>query len=497
MHRDTSNPDLESEPVYTMGRQTMTRRSGLSRGRLRRWLRRMALLLPIIICAYLMLALYLNSVPGFRDQMHQDHPIAGSTVLDVAIPDVIMNMLDILSLPRYLLEQWIAQFQQPDPSDVVGAALATAGPGVATAAAQPAPADTPTPVGTASQPAPAPTSTAQPPSAEPTPTMPAPAGATPTPTIRAATPIASATPSATPTTTEAPTSTPTPTETGTTEPTEIATATASITVEPSWTGTPTPAETTTATASATTIPPPPPPPASSTPTLIATATATDTATATGTATGTATASSTATPTPTPTASSTATSTPTSTATVTSTSTRTPTPTLTPTPTPTPAPIRIEPDYIPCEAGSDQVLQVNGTVRRDWEPQRQFEYTFQAPAQSVIEVLGYAKEGHPERGCPGGTNCGDVQLHEEFTVSVNAEPIGTYRDRGDIHEWVNFGVWKSSPVPPGQQTLVVRHLGDGAGAQSVDFKLTICVRPPGAVQVPTSTSTMTPTTTATP
>ncbi|MEM8529629.1 MAG: choice-of-anchor A family protein [Chloroflexota bacterium] len=169
-------------------------------------------------------------------------------------------------------------------------------------------------------------------------------------------------------------------------------------------------------------------------------------------------------------------------------------TSTPTPVPsTPEPYE-EPEFPACPANTEQLGTLADMLRRDRSP-KTHNYQFNVPFDSQITVLGHVKEGHPERGCPGGRNCGQGQMYEEFNVAVNDEVIGEYLDKGNVDDWFSVGPWVTQAiVPSGKVDIVTAHLLEGSGAQSVDYKLTVCAEPidtPTPTQAPTASPTPIP------
>lgn len=222
-------------------------------------------------------------------------------------------------------------------------------------------------------------------------------------------------------------------------------------------------------------------------------------------------------TPDPTETSTLTLTSTSTATdtpwPTETFTETPTETATSTSTITPSPtnVYIEPGPPACVANYEAMIVYHGSLRRDTEPRSQT-HQFNLSNNADVMLLGVVKEGHPERGCspmgdlPGEDPiCSQYQDHEDVIASIDGVQIGAYLD-GNYgpaeNAWFGTEPWIVK-LAEGEHTLTFAHSLIGDGAQSVDFKFTVCVHfdpfyTPTDVPPPTftPTNTVTPSPTAT-
>lgn len=139
-----------------------------------------------------------------------------------------------------------------------------------------------------------------------------------------------------------------------------------------------------------------------------------------------------------------------------------------------------PQFAACPAGWAQLGRYQDVLTRSTQPTLQ--YHFELRASAKVALLGFAQEGHPEAGCPGSQDCNQGQDHESFSAAVDGATLGTYRDQGaDLNTWLDIGRWEAEqPFAAGWHTLSVSHLQEGAGPQSVGYRLTLCGQPaPGA------------------
>ncbi|MFP4438636.1 MAG: choice-of-anchor A family protein, partial [Chloroflexaceae bacterium] len=160
------------------------------------------------------------------------------------------------------------------------------------------------------------------------------------------------------------------------------------------------------------------------------------------------------------------------------------PTATQEPTATPE-TYVEPEFLACPAGLEEVGTFADYVRRDKAP-KSHTYDLNLDSDAMITVVGLVKEGHPEVGCPGGSRCEQGQMQEEFDLAINGEVIGAYTDQGNVDAWFEIGPWETEAVVPMDSDEMVTthlHINDGRGAESVDYKLTVCAEP---VETPTAT-----------
>lgn len=142
----------------------------------------------------------------------------------------------------------------------------------------------------------------------------------------------------------------------------------------------------------------------------------------------------------------------------------------------PRPGYIEPDFVACPAGSQEVGRFEGFLRQDAYP-RTHSYSFSIDYEAIINIQGLVKEGHPELDCTG-TELGHCQWQylEEFSMQIEGETIGQYLDKGAVDEWFTVSNWKTSAALPAgnyQAVTTHSHINNAPTAESVDYKLTAC------------------------
>ncbi len=160
---------------------------------------------------------------------------------------------------------------------------------------------------------------------------------------------------------------------------------------------------------------------------------------------------------------------------------------------------VEPDFLECPDGWEAVAYADGYLRRDKEPKSET-YDFELDYDSNIMIIGHVKEGHPEDGCDDGPDddsnpsCDQDQGNEEFEAIIEGVSIGEYEDEGEgIDSWFTIDPWETGfTVGAGDNEVKFEHKGEGEGAQSIDYKLTICAQPVETSPTPTPTDLITPT-----
>ncbi|MFW5719681.1 MAG: hypothetical protein ACOCXT_01480 [Candidatus Dojkabacteria bacterium] len=168
---------------------------------------------------------------------------------------------------------------------------------------------------------------------------------------------------------------------------------------------------------------------------------------------------------------------------------------------------VEPDFLECPDGWGAVAYADGFLRRDKEPKSET-YDFELDYDSNIMIIGHVKEGHPEDGCDDGPDddsnpsCDQDQGHEEFEAIIEGVSIGEYEDEGEgIDSWFTIDPWETGfTVGAGDNEVKFEHKGEGEGAQSVDYKLTICAQHVETSPTPTDirpTDSIPPTSTTSP
>jgi hypothetical protein len=160
----------------------------------------------------------------------------------------------------------------------------------------------------------------------------------------------------------------------------------------------------------------------------------------------------------------------------------------------------EPNFPVCKDSGTQISTYSGTLYNLKDPKSQT-YPFVLAEDSTVYLSGFIKEGHPEEGCYVAnppSKCLQNQKFEDLNIDLNESRIYEYRDRGpEKNEWFDIGTIEVDNVPAGNNTLKIFHplTGDNS-IQSVDYKITACVKP-GKKPKPTVSPTSTPSATQTP
>jgi hypothetical protein len=160
----------------------------------------------------------------------------------------------------------------------------------------------------------------------------------------------------------------------------------------------------------------------------------------------------------------------------------------------------EPNFPVCKDNGTQISTYSGTLYNLKDPKSQT-YPFVLAEDSTVYLSGFIKEGHPEEGCNVAnppSKCLQNQKFEDLNIDLNESRIYEYRDRGpEKNEWFDIGTIEVDNVPAGNNTLKIFHpLTGGNSIQSVDYKITACVKP-GKKPKPTASPTSTPSATQTP
>jgi hypothetical protein len=146
---------------------------------------------------------------------------------------------------------------------------------------------------------------------------------------------------------------------------------------------------------------------------------------------------------------------------------------------------VEPEFPDCPAEYELIGHYgggddSGLLRRD-KPPTSRTYVFDVPDGYTANLWleGWAREGHPELGCPasGHPHCSQDQDNESFNVFVGVpqQLMGTYADQGaSVHDWFPVGSW-TAIVGAGSQPLTFAHTMEGSGPGSVDYKVSFCAQ----------------------
>ena len=129
------------------------------------------------------------------------------------------------------------------------------------------------------------------------------------------------------------------------------------------------------------------------------------------------------------------------------------------------------------------------------------FTLTCDADLDLVVLGFTKEGHPEKGCDPVPEVGDpdgctqTQDLEEYDVDVDGGTIGGYDDNqgagGVENAWFENEEWGTTATAGGHNmTYTHRYASQDVGVQSVDYKVSLCAK----CITTTSTTTTVPVTT---
>ena len=171
-----------------------------------------------------------------------------------------------------------------------------------------------------------------------------------------------------------------------------------------------------------------------------------------------------------------------------------TPTLTPSPTPivTPTPYS-EPDFLNCSNnGSAQncnwIADYQGSLLNRSEYKIKT-YEFELETDAMVYIAGYAKEGHPEVGCPNPdpeSLCNQNQANEDFDVFINDKLVHSYRDRGaEVNAWnrLDSSQIKYVTLKKGKYKITFRHAQKAVGVNSIDYKVSLFYFLPSIVTSP--------------
>ncbi len=129
----------------------------------------------------------------------------------------------------------------------------------------------------------------------------------------------------------------------------------------------------------------------------------------------------------------------------------------------------------CPAGYTQTAQWVNTLILNSSPR--VDQSFAAPGGKTILLVVASRVGHPEAGCPGGSDplCRlPDQTNEQFHVYLEGSEVAFIPDHGD-HNWQTFPAVSLGALGGGTHVLTFQHEGpaDGFPDSSVTFQAAVC------------------------